>query len=95
MTVSPAGRLTLAYLARTAQETSWRLYLAAVSIDKLTGKPVVSGLPAPSDEVTDSLLPWPPAFSADGQTVFAATENGLIKKCSLATLSRQTMRIKP
>ena len=87
VTVSPAGRLTLAYLARVGHETSWRLCCAAVSIEKSTGKPTIVGSPVTTNELPGALLPSPPAFSSDGQTVFASTEDGQIKKCSLARLS--------
>jgi hypothetical protein len=84
VSVGPPGRLTLAYLTRGRQETSWRLCLAALSFKKESGKPVVVEVSAPKQEVTDGLLPMPPTFSADGQSVFASAQDGRIKKYSLA-----------
>ena len=46
VTVGPAGRLTLAYLTRAGRETSWRLCLAELSLEKGTDKPVISACPA-------------------------------------------------
>ncbi len=90
VTAGPSGRLTLAYLRRAQTETSWRLCLAALSLENGTGKPVIAGLPAPTEVVKDGLLPIPPTFSSDGQAVFAPTEDGQIKKYSLANLAGGT-----
>ncbi len=83
----PAGRITLAYLTRPHGETSWRLRLAVLSLDGLTRKPVIAASPAPSEELADRLLPIPPTFSSDGQSVFASTEDGRITKHSLASFT--------
>ena len=37
--------------------------------------------------MADGLVPIPPTFSSDGQAVFAATEDGRIKKYSLAAFA--------
>jgi hypothetical protein len=83
VTVGPAGRPTLAFLTRDQGSTSWRLSLAALSLDKSTGKPVI----APGRETiraeADELIPSPPTFSTDGQSVFAFAEGGRIKRYSL------------
>jgi hypothetical protein len=82
--VGPAGRLTLAYLTRARGESSWRLCLAALSLEERTGTPVIADVPAPKDDATNGLLPMPPTFSADGLAVFASAQDGRIKKYSLA-----------
>ena len=56
MTAGPSGRVTFAYLTRAQTETSWRLCLAALALEKGTGKPVIARTPAPIDVVTDCLL---------------------------------------
>ncbi len=84
VTVGPSGGLALAYLTRAGRETSWRLCLAALSLENGTGKPVIAGVSQPGQEVADGLVPIPPTFSSDGQAVFAATEDGRINKYSLA-----------
>ena len=84
VSVSPSGHITLAYLARARSESSWRLSVAALSLEQATGKPVIGGLPGRSEEVPSGLLPVQPVFSADGQSVFAAADDGRIKAHSLA-----------
>ena len=88
--VGPTGVLTIAYLTRAERENSWRLCLAALSLDKATGKPVIAGMPAPADEVTGGPMPSPPTFSSDGQAVFVPTEDGRIKRYSLARFAGRT-----
>jgi hypothetical protein len=82
--VSPSGRLTLAYLTRARRETSWRLCLAAFSLEEGTGRPVIASAAAPDEGGRNGLLPMPPTFSADGLAVFASARDGRIKKFSLA-----------
>jgi hypothetical protein len=83
VTVGPSGRPTLAFLTRDQVATSWRLCVAALSLEKSTGKPVL----APGRETirypADDLLPSPPAFSTDGQAVFAFAEGGHIRRYSV------------
>jgi hypothetical protein len=83
--VGPTGQLALAYLARAQGDPSWRLCIAALSLDQQTGKPKLAGVPAQTGEVTDGLLPLPPTFSTDGQSVFASAGDGHIKKYSVRT----------
>jgi len=90
VTSGPSGQVTFAYLTRTQTETSWRLCLTALSLEKGTGKPVIARTPAPIEVVADGLLPIPPTFSTDGQAVFAPTEDGQIKKYSLAKFAGAT-----
>jgi hypothetical protein len=84
VSVSPSGRIKLAYLTRARSESSWRLSVAALSLEQATGKPVIAGLAPPSEEVPSGLLPVQPTFSADGQSVFTAADDGRIKAHSLA-----------
>jgi hypothetical protein len=83
VTVGPSGHPTLAFLTRAQGDPSWQLCVAELSLDKLTGKPVI----APGREsfrgVVDDLVPSPPTFSADGQAVFAFAKGGHLKKYSL------------
>ncbi len=83
VSVDPAGQPTLAYLARTQGDSSWRLCTAALSFDHATGKPKIAGVPAPAGEATGCLLPAAPTFSTDGQFVFASAGDGRIKKYSV------------
>jgi hypothetical protein len=85
VSVDPSGRLALAYLARASGEPSWRLCLAAITIEEATGKPRIAGVVTPSEELSDGLLPMPPTFSTDGQAVFASSSDGQIKTYSLET----------
>ena len=48
---------------------------------------MISHVAAPSQEVADGLIPIPPTFSSDGEAVFAATEDGRIKKYTLAAFA--------
>ncbi len=83
--VGPSGRLTLAYLTRARGETSWQLRLAALSIPRETGKPVIAAVPSRTDDdVPNGLLAMAPTFSTDGQSVFASAQDGGIKKYSLS-----------
>jgi hypothetical protein len=83
VTVGPSGRPTLAYLRRAKGDTSWRLCVAALSLEKSTGKPVIAPGPETIRDVADELVPSPPTFSTDGQAVFAFAEGGRIKRYSL------------
>ena len=85
-----SGGFALAYLTREQRETSWRLHIAALSLEKATHTPVIVGSPAPAQEPPDRLLPIPPTFSSDGESVFASTEDGRITKHSLASFIQRT-----
>ena len=87
VTGGPSGGFTLAYLSRAPRGTSWRLCLAALSLDGRTGKPVTVRLAAPTEELSNGLRSTPPTFSSDGAAVFASTEDGRIKRYSLARLA--------
>ena len=83
VTVGPSGRLTLAYLTRARGETSWQLRLAALSIPRETGKPVIAAVPSRTDDdVPNGLLamrprsrptgsPYSPGAGRRHQEVFA------------------------
>ena len=92
VSVSPSGRVTLAYLTRVRGEPSWRLRVAALSLEPTTHKPVITGVSVPTESLPAGLLPAPPTFSADGQSVFTAADDGRIKEYSLAAA---TTRRKP
>ena len=83
VTAGPSGRLTLAFLTRAQGAASWRLSLAALSLDKSTGKPMISPTRETIRDAADDLVLAPPTFSTDGQTVFASAGGGHIKRYSL------------
>jgi hypothetical protein len=77
VSVCPSGKLTVAYLTRAHENNSWRLNLAPLALDVRTGRPAIAGGPG---EVASDLQLIPPAFSTDGQIVFASAKDGRIKK---------------
>jgi hypothetical protein len=84
VTLGPSGRPTLAFLTRAQGDTSWRLRVAALSLEKSTGKPVIAPGPETIRDMADDLVPSPPTFSTDGQVVFAFAEGGHLKRYSLS-----------
>jgi hypothetical protein len=94
VTVGPSGRLKLAFLRRAKGETSWRLCLAALSLEKASGKPVISPMCETIWDAAHNLLASPPTFSIDGQTVFASAEDGQIKRYSLPQTAARTDRLR-
>jgi hypothetical protein len=84
VTVGPSGRATIAFLTRAKEDTSWRLCAASLSLDDSTGKPVIAPGRERIRNVAVDLVPSTPAFSTDGQAVFAFAEGGHLRRFSLS-----------
>jgi hypothetical protein len=81
--VGAGGQINLCYIARNRGARGWKVHSAPLEIDHETREPHLQVTTAPARSLSDELAVVALAGSADGESVFAFTQNGNVQKFSI------------